>query len=138
MVEDIPKFGEVPASNPLAPPLKPKKTPRTDPTMTVRTGTGKVMALSKDLPLYRQPLLSVADKYKICLEEIERLRLEKAKEQARSSALLQTLAQFAKEGPEFQKKAKAGMKRADEAHIAVKPKDLVRVTLNSSREKRDA
>jgi hypothetical protein len=100
---------------------------------TVQTGSGKVMALCKDLPLYRQPLLSVADKYKICLEEIDRLRLEKAREQARVSALLQTLAQFAKESPELQRIAKDGMKRADEAFMRVEMKDLVRVTLNDQR-----
>ena len=130
---DIPKFGESPEvdpKNPLAPPKKRTRGP--DPTLpTVKTGSGKTMALSKDLPLYRQPLLSVADKYKMCLEEIDRLRLEKAREQARSAQLMGGLARFAKESPAMQKIAVDVKEKADDAFLAVKMKDLVKVTLNN-------
>ena len=130
-MDDIPKFGEMPVKNPLAPPAKPKKKQPATKVPTVQTGAGKVMALCKDLPLYRQPLLSIADKYKICLEEIDRLRLEKAREQARNAQLMSGLARFAKESPAMQKIAVDVKEKADDAFLAVKMKDLVRVTLNS-------
>ena len=79
--------------------------------------------------MWKQPMLSIADKYELTLKEIDRLRLERAREQAGRAVLMQALATMSRDG--MRDSAVDIMSRMDEAMLSVKLEDLVTVTLNA-------
>jgi len=67
-----------------------------------------------------------------CRHEIERLRMEYGRQQARNAVFMHAMAHLARNG--MQDDARKWIESADQAAANVRPEDFVTLTLNTARE----